>query len=100
MEGPEPLSEILSRLFAARGWGRHQERLRLEHAWAEAVGADYVKTTRVAGFRRQTLEIEVSGAIVLQELSQYHKRRLLKALRDILKGTTIADLKFKAGVFS
>ena len=40
MEGPEPISEILSRLFTARGWGRRQDRLRLELAWAEAAGVE------------------------------------------------------------
>ena len=29
-KGPESLGEILSRLFTARGWGRRQDRLRLE----------------------------------------------------------------------
>ena len=38
-KGPESLGEILSRLFTARGWGRRQDRLRLEEAWAAAVAA-------------------------------------------------------------
>ena len=85
-KGPELLSEVLSRLFAARGWGRQQERLRLERAWAEAVGPEYAAITRVAGFRRTILEIEVRGAVPLQELSQFHKRRVLEQLRQILTG--------------
>ena len=74
-KGPERLSEVLSRLFAARGWGRQQDRLRLERAWAEAVGPEYANITRVAGFRRNVLEVEVKGAVPMQELSQFHKRR-------------------------
>ena len=38
-KGPERIGEVLSRLFTARGWGRKQDRLRLEGAWAEAVGS-------------------------------------------------------------
>jgi predicted nucleic acid-binding Zn ribbon protein len=95
-QGPERLSEVLSRLFAARGWGRQQERLRLEHAWAEAVGPEYAPVTRVAGFRRNVLEVEVKGAIPMQELSQFHKRKVLERLRTALTGVTIADLKFRA----
>jgi predicted nucleic acid-binding Zn ribbon protein len=98
-QGPERLSEILSRLFAARGWGRQQERLRLERAWGESVGAEYTSITRVAGFRRNVLEIEVRGAIPLQELSQFHKRKVLERLRKALTGVTIADLKFRAGAW-
>jgi|SRR5438105_4728684 len=98
-QGPERLSEILSRLFAARGWGRQQERLRLEHAWAEAIGPEYAPITRVSGFRRNVLEVEVKGAIPLQELSQFHKRKVLDRLRKSLNGCTITDLKFRAAAW-
>jgi predicted nucleic acid-binding Zn ribbon protein len=95
-KGPESIGEVVSRLFAARGWGRQQERLKLEQSWHEAVGAEYRSVTRVAGFRRQILEIEVNGAVPLQELSQFYKRRVLAKLRQLLPGTTITDLRFKA----
>jgi predicted nucleic acid-binding Zn ribbon protein len=98
-KGPEPLGEILTRLFAARGWGRQQERLRFERAWAECVGPEYVKVTRVVGFRRNVLEVEVKGAIPLQELSQFHKRAVVGRLRQALTGVTIADVKFRAGAW-
>jgi len=97
--GPERLSEVLSRLFTARGWGRQQERLRLENAWAEAAGAEYARVTRVTGFRRNVLEVEVKGAVPMQELSQFHKRRVLGRLRQALPGVTIADLRFRAGAW-
>jgi len=98
-KGPEKIGEIMSRLFAARGWGRQQERLRLERAWAEAVGAEYVSQTRVAALRRNVLEVEVRNAVLIQELAQFHKRRLLSALRRILSGVTITDLRFRAGIW-
>jgi predicted nucleic acid-binding Zn ribbon protein len=97
--GPEPIGEILSRLFAARGWGRKQERVRLEAAWAEAAGPEYAPQTRVLAIRRNILEVEVRGNVVLQELSQFHKRRLLAKLRELLTGVKITDLKFRAGVW-
>src|SRR6516225_2912226 len=97
-KGPEALGEILSRLFTARGWGRRQERLRLEDAWAEAVGPEQARQTRVAGLRRGVLEIVVGNAVVLQELAHFHKRRLLEELRKRLPRTTLTDLRFRAGV--
>ena len=97
--GPEPVGEILSRLFAARGWGRQQERLRLERAWAEAVGPEFAPKTRVAALKRGVLEVEVKSAVLLQELPQYHKRRLLEALRRILTGVKVTDLRFRAGAW-
>jgi predicted nucleic acid-binding Zn ribbon protein len=96
--GPELLGEILSRLFTARGWGRRQERLTLERVWAEAVGAEGAKQTQVGALRRGVLEVIVGNAVLLQELAHYHKRRLLEQLRGQLPGTTITDLRFRAGV--
>jgi hypothetical protein len=97
--GPEPLGEILSRLFTARGWGRRQGRLRLERAWAEAAGPEHAQHTRVAGLRRGVLEVEVANAVLLQELVHYHKRRLLEQLRGRLPEVTLTDLRFRAGVW-
>jgi predicted nucleic acid-binding Zn ribbon protein len=95
--GPEPLSEILSRLFAARGWGRRQGRLHLERAWAESAGPALAEQTRVAGHRRGVLEVEVNSSALLQELAHFHKRRLLEELRRRLPGTRLDDLRFRAG---
>jgi predicted nucleic acid-binding Zn ribbon protein len=96
--GPERLGEILSRLFAARGWGRRQGRLHLEKAWAEAVGPEFASHTRPAALRRGVLEVIVDNAVLLQELAHFHKRRLLEQLRRQLPGTPLTDLRFRAGV--
>jgi predicted nucleic acid-binding Zn ribbon protein len=96
--GPERLGEILSRLFTARGLGRRQDRLHLEKAWAEAAGPEWAAQTRVNGLRRGVLEVVVGNAVLLQELAQYHKRRLLEQLRCRLPGTPLTDLRFRAGV--
>ena len=96
-KGPEALGEILSRVFTARGWGRKQDRLRLEKAWAEAVGPEFAPRTRINGLRRGVLEVEVTGAVLMQELAHYHKRQLLARLRERLPGTILTDLRFRAG---
>ena len=99
-KGPESLGEILSRLFTARGWGRRQDRLRLEEAWAAAVAACGLAPgeTQVAALRRGVLEVVVGSGVLLQEMAHYHKRRLLEQLRGRLPGTTVTDLRFRAGV--
>ena len=96
-KGPEPLGEILSRLFAARGWGRRQDRLRLEEAWAQVAGPERARQTRVGALRRGVLEILVANAVLLQELAHFQKRRLLEQLRRRLPGTPLTDLRFRAG---
>jgi len=95
--GPEPLKEILSRLFTARGWGRRQGRLQLERAWAGAAGDDYANHSRVLGLRRGIFEVEVDSGVLLQELAHYHKRRLLGELRSRLPGHEIKEVRFRSG---
>ena len=96
---PEPIREILSRLFTARGWGRRQARLHLERAWTAAIAPEHAAHTRVLGMRRGLLEIEVDSATLLQELAHFHKRRLLGELRKRLTGVTVTDVRFKAGAW-
>ncbi len=96
--GPENLSDILAKLFAARGWGRKNERVRLEDAWRETAGEHAIET-RVASMRRGVLEVEVKNGVLLQELAQFHKRRLLADLRKRLPGTAVTDIKFRAGAW-
>ncbi len=98
--GPESLRAILSHLFTSRGWGRRQGQLHLEKAWAAAVGPEHDPYTRVTGMRRGILEVEVNNGVLLQELAQYHKRRLLETMRSALPGTTLTDLRFKAGTWT
>ena len=99
-KGPELLAEILSRLFTARGWGRRQERLRFEQAWADAAGAAAARQTQVGGLRRGVLEVIVGNAVLLQELAHFHKRRLLEQLRGRLAGTPVNDLRLRAGTWN
>jgi len=97
-EGPELLGEVLARLFAARGWGRRQGRLRLEEAWKESAGPEVAEHTRLGTLRRGVLEVLVDNAVLMQELAQFKKRRLLERLRTQLPEITFTDLRFRAGV--
>ena len=97
--GPEKIADVLARLFTSRGWGRKNERVRLEAAWADAAGAELLPNTRVLGMKRGVLEVEVRNAVLLGELAQFHKRGLLAKLRKGLPGVTLTDLKFRAGAW-
>ena len=98
-KGPELIGEVVSRLFAARGWGRQQDRIRLEQAWEQAVGPQHAPHTRLGGLKRKILEVDVKGAVLLQELTQFHKKRILEQLRKTMTGTPIADIRFRAGTW-
>jgi predicted nucleic acid-binding Zn ribbon protein len=94
---PEPIKEILARLFTARGWGRRQARLHVERAWSAVVAPEHAVHTRVMGLRRGVLEVEVDSAALLQEIAHFHKRRLLEALRERLPAEFLKELRFRAG---
>ena len=98
-KGPENLSDILGRLFTSRGWGRKNDRLRLESAWATAAGEALLKDTAVLGMKRGVLEVAVRNATLMSELTNFHKRGLLSKLRAAMPGVTLTDLKFRAAAW-
>jgi len=98
-KGPENIADILGRLFMSRGWGRKNDRMRLESAWADVAGPELMKSTRVLGLKRGVLEVDVRNAVMLSELTQFHKRGLLAKLRKVLVGVTLTDIKFRAGTW-
>jgi predicted nucleic acid-binding Zn ribbon protein len=98
-KGPEKIADVLGRLFTSRGWGRKNDRLRLEAAWADAAGEPLLKDTRVLALKRGVLEVEVKNAVLMSELTQFHKRGLLAKLRKTLAGVTLTDIKFRAGAW-
>lgn len=94
-QGPEPLTNILARLFAQRGWGRRSGRRRLEEAWNECVGERYRNVTRVLGLKRGILEVEVLGSAYLHELAAFRKKTLIAKMRERL-AEPIRDIRFRA----
>jgi len=97
--GPENLKEILARVFTLRGWGRRSARLHLERAWAEAVPMNHREQTRVLCLKRGVMEVEVNDAVLMQELSSFHRRKLLEKLKKSLPNEHVKDLKFRAGTW-
>jgi len=94
--GPEPLGNILGRVFTLHKFGRRSERLHLEQTWAEVAGP-YAEQSRVGSFQRGVLEIIVGNSVVLQELAQFHKKKLLTELKKRLSGSPPAELRFRVG---
>ena len=95
---PQKLGEIIARVFIERGWGRKQHQLQLESVWNEIVGPEIAGHSRVGTLRRGVLEITVDSAVLMQELNQFHKRRVLEQLRSRFPKKVFLDLRFRAGV--
>jgi len=97
IRGPKPLTDILGDLFAARGLARVQATGELQTAWVAAVGEPGCRHTKVEGLRRGILSVTVAHPTLLAELSSFQKPTLLAALRRLMAGTPIHDIRFRVG---
>ena len=95
--GPKALGDVLSNLFAERGYGRLQAVGELEAAWATAVGEVGARQTQLGGVRQGVLNVTVAHPALLEELSSFQKPRLLAILRRDVPGTPILDIRFRVG---
>lgn len=95
--GPKALGDVLSNLFAERGYGRLQAVGELEAAWTSAVGDVGARQTQLGGVRRGVLNVTVAHPALLEELSSFQKPHLLAVLRREVPGTPILDIRFRVG---
>jgi hypothetical protein len=73
------------------------QRIRIQayaDSFAEIVEERVLKLTRLTNIHEGVLEIEVTLAPMLMELSQYQKRTILKGLKE--KHPEIRDIRFRA----
>ena len=93
--GPEPLGEVLARLFASRGLGAQQWQLQLEQAWREVAGTRWAEATRLGTLRRGVLEVLVRDASVFHELVQFHQGQWLAGLQARLGPERVRKERFR-----
>lgn len=93
--GPRPLGDVLSRLMTLRGYGRIQGDRQLRELWRRVAGEEIAERTKVIGLRNGVLQIGVSSAPLLSELTSFHRHSLLQALRDEAGDSGVRDLKFR-----
>lgn len=92
---PHPLGEVLSQLFALRGYGRVRGERRLQEVWREIAGETIARQTRVLGVNGGVLHVGVASAALLSELAAFHKHSLLARLQSVHPQLQVRDLKFK-----
>ena len=97
---PHHVSDVLSELFALRGYARVQADRQLADGWAASAGLLVARQTRVGALRRGVLEILVDNSTLLYELATYRKATLLADLRDRLPELHLRDLRFRVGAVS
>jgi hypothetical protein len=93
--GPQSLSKVLSELIAIRGYARQGALTELQTAWQEVVGPDFAGKTRAVAIRRGTLHVHVQHAVLVAELTAYHRERVVQGLSEKHPRLKIKDVKFK-----
>lgn len=93
--GPEQLGDILRDFLETSGLAHKLKHLEIYGAWEEAVGPEIAAQTRIAGFVRHKLYVEVTSAARRHELTMFYKQRILEALRQQLPNVRIQDVVFR-----
>ena len=93
--GPRSLADVLTQLKALRGHGQTQGARQLTELWRRVAGPEIGEKTKVIGLKNSTLQVGVANAALLGELTAFHHRRLLDALRSDSEGRRIKGLKFQ-----
>lgn len=92
---PHSIREVLSELFARRGYGRVMGDQQLREAWQSVAGDQLARKTRVRCLRNGTLEIGVASSALLSQLVSFQRQELLQALQTQHPHLKIRDVKFK-----
>ena len=93
---PKKIADVVAKLIAKRGYGRHQTDDELAAAWIEAAGPTLAAASRPGKINRGTLEVLVANSIAMQEFT-FEKQRILTHLNRTLPNVNIRGLKFRVG---
>lgn len=92
---PHHLGDVLSHLFAARGYGRPQTARQLGDIWRTVAGETIASRTRVQGIKAGVLQVGVRNSAMLQELDSFHKWSLLETLQRDHADLRITEIRFR-----
>lgn len=92
---PHALGDVLSQLFALRGYGRVRGDRQLHDIWREVAGEMIARQTRVSGVKNGVLQVGVANSALLSELASFHKFSLLERLQADHPQLRLRDIKFK-----
>jgi predicted nucleic acid-binding Zn ribbon protein len=68
---------------------------RLARAWADAVGPDDAAISRVAGFDKGKLSVEVASPALMQSLRGFRYREILRCVRQNDGARDVRRIQFK-----
>lgn len=93
---PQAVGEVISQLFARRGYARQSAANAWTEAWNQAAGRAFAEGSRAGGLRRGVLEVVVKNSILMQDIA-FEKKRILTDLKKLVPEAGIRDLRFRIG---
>lgn len=92
---PAALGDVLSQLFATRGYGRIQGDRQVREIWQSVVGRETGEQTRVTSVKNGVLNVGVASSTLLSELAGFRKSEILARLKSEHADLRIRDIKFR-----
>ena len=96
MSRPARMADVISELFARRGYARVQAAETYLDAWEAAAGAALARYSRLLKVRRGVAEVLVAHSALAQEMT-FEKERIVARLVELLPEETIRDIKCRVG---
>ena len=93
---PRRMADVVSHLFARRGYARVLGNEDYQQAWQVIVGDALGNDTRVGNLRGGVLQIVAANSTVVQELS-FRKHLILARLKEEFANQRIRDVRFIVG---
>jgi predicted nucleic acid-binding Zn ribbon protein len=93
--GPQRIGDVLRDFLAASGLDSPLKHLEVYCAWEEVVGPGLAPHTRIAGFTRHKLYVEVDSTAHLHELRTFYKSKILADLQEKVPTILIQDIVFR-----
>ncbi|MFV1957978.1 MAG: DciA family protein [Planctomycetota bacterium] len=94
--GAIPVADLLGPALRSLGMPSHALSQRVLAAWDQAVDPSWRSQLRPDRFVGGVLIVSVSSPSLCQELTLFHRDRLLDLLRAALPGVTLVGLRFLA----
>ncbi|MEA3328395.1 MAG: DUF721 domain-containing protein [Candidatus Omnitrophota bacterium] len=94
---PEQIGKTVNRIIKNISLPKRSIGGRVLQLWPEVAGRKIGRHTRPAGVKNGRLTINVDGSVWLYELTQRHRKRLLKKLQKRMGNEALAEIRFKIG---
>jgi predicted nucleic acid-binding Zn ribbon protein len=91
------VGDVLPRLLREKRFFEKSRYGPLVEAWRQVVGEAVAARTRIVGYRRGRVTVEVDTAALMHELSGFQRSAILAELQRTPGGEDAADLRFRLG---